>query len=142
LLYQYCPSKQHQCLLDNRELFLSEIHRYTSHELTFTLLKVNEFDLPRLFEKTRAQISGILIHFNQHTMDKNHHRLELKIKSNPHTAPQQKSSSAASQQSVMTAASKIRNWITPEMIQDFISTVNHTDNEEGHTIQHFLELSM
>jgi hypothetical protein len=157
LLYQYCPPttwNKKQCLLDNRELFLSEIHRYTTYELQSTLLKVNEFDLPRLFEKTRAQISGILIHFNQHTMDKNHHRLELKIKSHPNTAPahQQKAFTKTAtqqqqqqqqQQSIYNYNSKIRNWITPEMIQEFISIVNHTDNEEGNTsIQHLLELSM
>lgn len=110
-----------QCLLDNRELFLSEIDRYTTQELELTLLQVNEFDLPRLFEKTRAQISGILIHFNQDIMDKNYYRLELKIKK----------------------TRMIRNdWITPQMVEEFIATVNHTDNEQDHSIQHFLELSI
>lgn len=134
-----------QCLLDNRELFLSEIHRYTTNELQSTLFKVNEFDLPRLFEKTRAQISGILIHFNQHTMDKDHHRLELKIKSSPNTAPQRHQQKAFTKQQQPQAqqSGKVHNWITPEMIQEFISIVNHTDHEEGNTsIQHFLELSM
>lgn len=128
LLYQYCPdettSKQErmvsqQCLLDNRELFLSEIDRYTTQELETTLLRVNEFDLPRLFEKTRAQIAGILIHFNQDMMDKNHSKLELKIKKN-----------------------NTIDWITPIMRQEFIDTVNHTDNEQEHSIRHFLEQSI
>jgi hypothetical protein len=147
LLYQYCPDKpnqdrrivSHQCLLDNRESFLKEIHTYTTHELQSTLLKVNEQDLPRLFEKTRAQISGILIHFNQHTMDTNYHRLELNIKSAKTTS---NSTNSLSLPSSYYNNNKLRNWITPEMIQEFISTVNHTDNEEGNTIQQFIELSM
>lgn len=146
LLYQYCPDKpnqnrriiSHQCLLDNRELFLKEIHTYTMHELQSTLLKVNEQDLPRLFEKTRAQISGILIHFNQHTMDKNYHRLELKIKSAKITS---KSSTPLSLPSKYYNNNNARNWITPEMIEEFISTANHTDHEDGNTIQQFIELS-
>lgn len=111
-----------QCLLDNRELFLTEMERYTSHELATTLLQVNEFDLPRLFEKTRAQISGILIHFNQNMMDKNHHRLELKVKRKTKTYQD--------------------HWITPQMVQEFIATLNHTDTEQDHSVQKFLELSV
>jgi hypothetical protein len=123
--------------LDNRERFLKEIHTYTTHELQSTLLKVNEQDLPRLFEKTRAQISGILVHFNQHTMDKKYHRLELNIKS-----AKTSSNSSLSLPSSYYNNNSFRNWITPEMIQEFISAINHTDNEEGNTIQQFIELSM
>lgn len=126
LLYQYCPSKMtqgivsQQCLLDNLESFLTEIQRYTSQEFQSTLIQINESDLPRLFEKTRAQIAGILIHFNRHTMDNNYHRLELKIKSTHKTR---------------------KYWITPDMVQDFINTINHKDNEEETNIRHFLKLS-
>ncbi|KAK4509025.1 uncharacterized protein ATC70_007374 [Mucor velutinosus] len=149
LLIQYCPSiytnqqraVSHQCLLDNRELFLQDIYSYTTYELQSTLLKVNEFDLPRLFEKTRAQISGILIHFNQHTLDKNHHRLELKIKASKAPAVAIDDTSLSLPPSYYDN-NKFRNWITPEMILDFITTVTHSDNEEEHTIQHFIDLSM
>ncbi|GAA5816153.1 hypothetical protein MFLAVUS_009679 [Mucor flavus] len=126
LLYQYCPSKMtqgivsQQCLLDNLESFLTEIQRYTSQEFQSTLIQINESDLPRLFEKTRAQIAGILVHFNRHTMDNNYHRLELKIKSTHKTR---------------------KYWITPDMVQDFINTINHKDNEEETNIRHFLKLS-
>ncbi|KAI8049443.1 uncharacterized protein B0P05DRAFT_563721 [Gilbertella persicaria] len=130
LLYQYCPSTHNlsQCILDNREPFLTQVHHYTTQELQSTLSRVNQFDLPRLFEKTRAQISGILIHFNQHTMDTKHHRLELKIKSATNTSS--------------TAVEAKRDWITFDMMQDFISTIHHTDTEEGNTIQHFLDLAI
>lgn len=149
LLYQYCPSIHsnqqrtvpHQCLLDNRELFLQDIYSYTTYELQSTLLKVNEFDLPRLFEKTRAQISGILIHFNQHTLDKNHHRLELKIKASKAPTVAIDDTSLSLPPSYYDN-NKFRNWITPEMILDFITTVTHSDNEEEHTMQHFIDLSM
>ncbi|EPB88977.1 hypothetical protein HMPREF1544_04238 [Mucor circinelloides 1006PhL] len=149
LLFQYCPSfhtnqqrtVSHQCLLNNRELFLQDIYSYTTYELQSTLLKVNEFDLPRLFEKTRAQISGILIHFNQHTLDKNHHRLELKIKASKAPTVAIDDTSLSLPPSYYDN-NKFRNWITPEMILDFITTVTHSDNEEDHTIQHFIDLSM
>ncbi|OAD06738.1 hypothetical protein MUCCIDRAFT_160371 [Mucor lusitanicus CBS 277.49] len=149
LLFQYCPDTRtnqqrtvsHQCLLENRELFLQDIYSYTTYELQSTLLKVNEFDLPRLFEKTRAQISGILIHFNQHTLDKNHHRLELKIKASKAPAVAIDDTSLSLPPSYYDN-NKFRNWITPEMILDFITTVTHSDNEEEHTIQHFIDLSM
>ncbi|KAI9337076.1 hypothetical protein BD770DRAFT_331917 [Pilaira anomala] len=133
LLYQYCPDEirlmkqqqegvvSQQCLLDNLESFLLEIQRYTSLEFESTLNQINQSDLPRLFEKTRAQIAGILIHFNRHTMDNNYHRLELNIKSNK---------------------TRHHDWITAEMIQDFIETVNHNEKEEETNIRHFLELSM
>lgn len=110
-----------QCLLDNLESFLLEIQRYTSLEFESTLNQINQSDLPRLFEKTRAQIAGILIHFNRHTMDNTYHRLELNIKSNK---------------------TRHQDWITAEMIQDFIATVNHNEKEEETNIRHFLELSM
>ncbi|KAI8387549.1 hypothetical protein BD560DRAFT_382834 [Blakeslea trispora] len=133
LLRHHCPQEEHmhQCILVNKELILTQVRHYTTQELQSTLLKVNEFDLPRLFEKTRAQISGILIHFNQHTMDSEHHRLELKIKTVPSnsTLPD-------------TLENRSRDWITSEMMLDFISTINHTDTEEGYTIQNFLDLAM
>lgn len=138
LLYQHCPTlsklnnftsnnttvSQH-CLLDNRELFLSQIHQFVSNELQSTLVIVNQHDLPRLFEKARAQITGILTHFNLHFMTQPY-RLELKLKnpSSPHVVNQKK-------------------WITVDMMEEFISTINHTDYEDEHTsIKHFLELSM
>ncbi|CEP14184.1 hypothetical protein [Parasitella parasitica] len=149
LLYQYCPSVHkklgrmisYQCLLDNQELFFQDVYTYTTYELQSTLLKVNEYDLPRLFEKTRAQISGILIHFNQHTLDRNYHRLELKIKAaKASTVPLDDTS--LSLPASYYSNSKFRNWISPEMILDFIATVTHTDKEEGFTIQHFIDLSV
>jgi hypothetical protein len=149
LLYQYCPGTNknqrrtvsHQCLSDNRELFLQDIYSYTTYELQSTLLKVNEFDLPRLFEKTRAQISGILVHFNQHTLDKNHHRLELKIKASKESTTVIDDTSISLPPNYYNN-NKFRNWITPEMILDFITTVTHSDNEEENTVQHFIDLSM
>ncbi|KAI8642194.1 hypothetical protein BD408DRAFT_432623 [Parasitella parasitica] len=148
LLYQYCPSIykhqqrtiSYQCLLDNQESFFQDIYSYTTYELQSTLLKVNEYDLPRLFEKTRAQISGILIHFNQHTLDRNHHRLELKIKAAKTSSVPPEGTSLSLPASY--SNSKFRNWISPEMILDFVTTVTHSDNEEGNTIQHFIDLSM
>lgn len=124
LLYQYCPDKQlgmvsQQCLLDHRELILAEMERYTTSQLASTLVRVNTLDLPRLFEKTRAQISGILVHFNQNMMDKTFYRLELKIKKRT-----------------------VDHWITPTMVQEFITTLNHTDHEPDHSIQQFLALSV
>ncbi|KAI8363851.1 hypothetical protein EDC96DRAFT_213178 [Choanephora cucurbitarum] len=124
LLRSYCPQEERMCILEHKDIILRQVLLYTTQELQLTLYKVNDFDLPRLFEKTRAQISGILIHFNQHTMDSKYHRLELKIKSAHNTSL------------------PVADWITPEMMQDFISTIHHTDTEEGYAIQDFLELAI
>lgn len=144
LLAQYCPIQtyekrtiDYQCLLDNRDPFLKQVHQFTTNELQHTLLQVNQVDLPRLFEKTRAQISGILIHFNQHTMNENYHRLELKVKE----------AKKQSLQNTTTLPSNylnnsLRNWITPDMIHEFIQTIHHTDIEAGNNIQRFLDLSL
>ncbi|KAG2196869.1 hypothetical protein INT47_011389, partial [Mucor saturninus] len=129
LLYQYCPSLgkggmvSQQCLLDHRDEILSDMDRYTSTGLERTLDRVNALDLPRLFEKTRAQISGILVHFNQNMMDKSHYRLELKIKKRHKEKAEE------------------GDWITPTMVQEFIDTLNHTDGEQDHSMQQFLALS-
>lgn len=124
LIYEYCSHSISQnaaisqlCLLENQNKLLSRMHEYMNQQVRDILQQVNEFDLPRLFEKTRAQMSGILIHFNQHTMDPLHHKLELKQKySNDHY------------------------WITNDMIQEFISILNHAEEEENN-IQHFIDLS-
>lgn len=144
MIHQYCPIQtlekrtiDYQCLLDNRDLFLKQVHHFTTNELQHTLLQVNQVDLPRLFEKTRAQISGILIHFNQHTMNENYHRLELKVKD----AKKQQQHTTTLPLPSTYLNNSIRNWITPDMMHEFIQTVNHTDIEKGNTIQYFLDLS-
>ncbi|KAI7904439.1 uncharacterized protein BX663DRAFT_550819 [Cokeromyces recurvatus] len=131
LIYQYCPQRPilYHCLLDNQKSILREIQMFITNELQSILFKINEVDLPKLFEKTRAQIQGILVHFNQHTMDQRHHRLELKIKEESRLDTNHHVSYYT------------RNWITPEMIHEFISIVNHTELEDGYTIQHFIGLS-
>lgn len=93
-----------------------------------TLKHANKYGLPRLFEKTRAQIAGIIIHFNQHTMDKDA-RLELRVK--------QKSNNGPFSKRVATTTSAL--WITDEMVQDFMLVANHRDHEEEerHGVHHF-----
>lgn len=108
------------CLMQHIHLILSEIETIATLQLQTTLMQANENDLPKLFEKTRAQISGILVHFNQHTMDENN-RLELHVRRK--------------------SDEPIGLWITNEMMQEFMFAVNHTDTEEGDNVYHFLESS-
>ncbi|KAI8992671.1 hypothetical protein BDB01DRAFT_446125 [Pilobolus umbonatus] len=122
IIYHHCPhlpnnGVTYDCLSENREGLLMEIQSYTNKHIQSTLSLINQDDLPKLFEKTRAQISGILTHFNKHTMTD--HRLELKNKQ---------------------FADRV--WITDEMIDEFISIINHTDSEEENSsIMYFSQLS-
>lgn len=81
------------------------------------LIGVNEYDLPKLFEKIRAQISEILAHFNQNTMNPFHHQLEW-----------------------YNTYNKDAFWITSDMIQEFVSIINHAEEEENN-IRRLLYLS-
>ncbi|CAO3701076.1 unnamed protein product [Rhizopus stolonifer] len=125
LIYEYCSDSITQnatmsqaCLLENQHEFLLRMHGYINREVQDILYHVDKSILPKLFEKTRAQMSGILIHFNQHIMDPLHHELELKQKhGNDH------------------------HWITEEIIQEFISILNHAEEEEENNIKSFLDLS-
>ncbi|KAI9281524.1 hypothetical protein BY458DRAFT_233102 [Sporodiniella umbellata] len=96
LVYEYCPGNITHCILEHE--FLNRFHHSVHQEFTPLFHHLNLHILPKLFEKTRAQMSGILIHFNQHIMDPLHHALELKQKNLDDP------------------------WITQEMIQDFIAT--------------------
>ncbi|ORE02531.1 hypothetical protein BCV72DRAFT_252419 [Rhizopus microsporus var. microsporus] len=127
IIYEYCADTistdrriiSESCILEHQHRFLVKIENYMTQQVQEILYQVNEFDLPRLFEKTRAQISGILIHFNQHIMDPLHHRLELKQK--------QKGDS--------------KQWITDDMLHEFVSIVSHAEDQEDNNIQHFINLS-
>lgn len=102
VIHDYCPLSQKECIIEYSEDIYHRVEQLTSRELELSLLKLNEFEIPRLFEKTRAQITTIIQHFNQHTMDKKH-RLELKIKQNR----------------------PILHWITRDMIQESILHKEH-----------------
>lgn len=125
LIYEYCfyaidqnVLTSQSCLMENKDRFLREIYKHMNQEAQDVLRQANEFDLPKLFEKTRAQITGILIHFNQYTMNPLYHRLELN----------------------QNESDNDNHWITSDMIQEFISIINHTEKEE-HNIQRLLDLS-
>ncbi|KAI8886018.1 hypothetical protein K501DRAFT_331575 [Backusella circina FSU 941] len=124
IISKHCPSNQHivsqECLMQHKDLVLAKIEKLTLLEFQNTLKRVNKYDLPRLFEKTRAQIAGIIIHFNQHTMSKDT-RLELRVK--------QKNNNGNISKRLATTTSAL--WITDEMVHDFIRVANHSDNEEG-----------
>ncbi|CAO3697970.1 unnamed protein product [Rhizopus stolonifer] len=124
LIYDHCSHSIYKnvlmspsCLLEHQDIFLLKIHEYMNQHVHDILIGVNEYDMPRLFEKTRAQISEILIHFNQNTMNPFHHQLEWYHTYNKDTF-----------------------WITSDMIQEFISIINHAEEEENN-IRRLLHLS-
>ncbi|KAI8970319.1 hypothetical protein BDF20DRAFT_826510 [Mycotypha africana] len=160
-ILRYCPDAHPPCILDHTDPFLKELEHYTAKECQDTLIQLNDVDLPRLFEKTRAQISGILVHFNQHTMDQNLHTLELRVKKTPATTKKQTTANHHQEEDRLKSDGLIhaihlpflqptddtmptttttttalpptmnrRNWITPEMVHEFITFIHHSDHED------------
>ncbi|KAI9250585.1 hypothetical protein BDA99DRAFT_522896 [Phascolomyces articulosus] len=99
------------CLETHARQFLSSIDRYLGNHVKRTMADIVSFELPVLFDTTRAQVQDIVKHFNQHVLSEEEDHLELVLEAD-HT-----------------------EWWVPSEINEVLETVVHWQTPNNELLQ-------